>query len=132
MDLAGDVIMSATDYFETLLLDHALRQQAFSIQDWWVGLWTSNPTAAGLLTNEVQAGDYTRKLVTWDAAFTNTSPLVWAPAASDWGNVSYVCLLNAPTPGSGNMMIFQFRSSLDMNPGIGLNIPANALTASVV
>ncbi len=124
--------MSATTYFEGLILGHALRQQPFSIKDWFVGLWLADPTAAGLLTDEVAAGDYARKPVSWDAAFTNDAAIVWAPATSDWGDINFVCLLNSQVKGGGNMLIFQTRAVLDVNPGLGVTIPANGLTASVV
>ncbi len=123
--------MSATTYFEGLVLGHALRQQPFSIADWFVGLWTADPTVAGLLTDEVAAGDYTRKPVSWDAANTNDAAIVWAPATSDWGDINFVCLLNSQVKGGGNMLIFQSRGVLDVNPGLGVTIPANGLTASV-
>ncbi len=123
--------MSATTFFEGLVLGHALRQQPFSIADWFVGLWTADPTVAGLLTDEVAAGDYTRKPVSWDAANTNDAAIVWAPATSDWGDINFVCLLNSQVKGGGNMLIFQSRGILDVNPGLGVTIPANGLTASV-
>lgn len=124
--------MSATTYFEGLVLGHALRQQPFSISEWYVGLWTDDPTAAGLLTDEVTAGDYTRKLVSWGAGNTNDTPIVWAQATSDWGVISFVCLLNSPVKGTGNMLIFQDREDvLDINPGVSVTIPVNGLTASV-
>lgn len=124
--------MSATTYFEGLVLGHALLQQPFSISDWYVGLWTGDPTVAGLLPDEVAAGDYTRKPVTWDAAFTNASPIVWAQATSDWGEISHVCLLNSQVKGGGNMLIYQSRNILDINPGVSVTMPANGLTASVI
>ncbi len=124
--------MPATTYMEDLMLDHALRQQPFSITDWWVGLWKSNPTAAGLLTGEVANADYGRKPVTWAADFTNASVIVWT-ATTDWGspNPNYICLLNSQTKGQGNMLIYQSRSSLDINPGVIVNIPIGGLTVSV-
>lgn len=124
--------MSATTYFEGLVLGHALLQQPFSIEDWYVGLWTANPTAAGSLSGEVVAADYARKPVTWDAAFTNASPIVWAAATSDWGEVTYLCLLNTQAKTTGNMLIFQDRAVLDINPGVSVTLPANGLTASVI
>jgi hypothetical protein len=115
---------------ESLVLGHALLQQPFSIADWWVGLWRANPTAAGLMTWEVVAGDYSRRPVTWDSAFTNTSAIVWV-ADTDWGNIDYICLLNSQTKAQGNMLIYQSRSNLNIDPGVGVTIPANGLTASV-
>ncbi len=124
--------MSATTYFEGLVLGHALLQQPFSISDWYVGLWTGDPTAAGLLADEVAAGDYIRKPVAWDSAFTNASPIVWAQATSDWGEIDYICLLNSQVKGGGNMLIYQSRDILDINPGVSVTMPANGLTASVI
>ncbi len=124
--------MSTTTYFEGLVLGHALRQQPFSISDWFVGLWTGDPTVAGLLTDEVAAAEYVRRPVTWDSAFTNTSQIIWPAATSDWGEVNYLCLLNSQTKGGGNMLIYQTRDPLDVNPGVTVKIPAGGLTASVV
>lgn len=124
--------MPATTYFEGLILDHALRQQPFSVTDWYLGLWTADPTVAGLLSGEVGAADYGRRPVSWDAAFTNDAPIVWGAAAADWGEITFMCLLNSPTKATGNMLIFQPRDIIDINPGVGVTIPTNGLTASVV
>lgn len=124
--------MATTTYMESLILNHALLQQPFSISDWYVGLWTADPTIAGLLAGEVTAGDYARKPVTWDASFTNVSPIVWAPAVTDWGIVTYLCLLNSQVKSSGNMLLYQLRPLLDINPGVSVTISANGLTASMV
>ncbi len=124
--------MATTTYMEGLILAHALLQQPFSISDWYVGLWIADPTVAGLLTNEVAAGEYVRRPVTWDSAFTNASQIIWPAATSDWGEVTYLCLLNSQTKGGGNMLIYQSRNPLDVNPGVTVQIPAGGLTASML
>ena len=125
--------MPATTYFENLVLDHALRQQPFSVANWYVGLWTANPTAAGLLTGEVTAVDYQRQPVVWDTAFGNTSLVGWSAALNDWGDITYVCVLNSPTKATGNMLGFQIEDpSLDANPGVTIEIQAGALNWNVI
>ncbi len=116
---------------EGLLLGHALLQQPFSISDWYIGLWTADPTAAGLLSGEVTEPDYNRKLVTWDSAFTNASPIVWAAAAGDWGEITHIGLVNGPQKLTGNVLFYQDRSLLDINPGVSVTISAGGLTVSM-
>lgn len=124
--------MAATTYFEKLVLDHALLGQGFSISAWFVGLWTANPTVAGLLTGEVAAADYQRKAITFDSVHTNNGLILWDTPQSDWGDVTYVCLLNHPTKGQGNMLIYQNRSLLDIVPGQSVSIPVGGLSVSVL
>lgn len=123
--------MPATDYFESLILNHALNQQSFSIQDWYVGLWTGNPTSSGSLSNEVTAADYERKSISFDGTFSNTAAVEWAAAVNDWGLITYVCLINSEPKGTGNMLVYQSRDQLDVNIGIGVNIPIGGLTVAV-
>ena len=125
-------MMPATDYFEALVLSHAIHQQPFSIEDWYVGLWTSDPTSAGILTGEVAAADYIRKPVIFNTVFANLAAIEWANAVNDWGEVNNVCLINSPQKGSGNMLIYQPRDLLDVNPGIQVVIPAGGLTVALI
>lgn len=125
--------MATTTYFEGLILDYALNQQPYVIEDWYVGLWTSNPTEEGLLPGEVSAADYQRKPVEWSATFANTLRIDWAAALSAWGDVSYLALMNGPTKGTGNMLNYQLLSQLyAVEIGRPLFIPAGGLQLSVI
>jgi hypothetical protein len=99
--------MPATTYFEGLIFGHALLQKPFSIEKWYVGLFKADPTVAGLLTQEVNAADYARKSVLWNTSFTNSNQIDWAAPTVNWGDITYVALLNSPNPGSGNMLCFE-------------------------
>ncbi len=124
--------MAATDYFEQLVLAHALLQQPFSIETWYAGLWLTNPTASGDLDGEVSAGDYVRKPVAFNSSFANSSVIDWAAAQSAWGEVDYMCFLNSPVVGQGNMLAFQSRATLDITVGLPVTIPVGGLTLTLV
>lgn len=120
--------MASTDYFEQLVLGHALLQNPYSIQDWYLGLWIASPTSAGLLSGEVAAADYQRKPVSWAADFTNSAIINWAAATSNWGTVDYVALTNSPNKGSGNVLLYESTtSSFTVEIGRPLTIPAGGL-----
>lgn len=124
--------MAATTYFKTLVLDHALLQKPFSIQDWYLGLWTANPTQAGLLAGEVTAGDYIRKGIGWTAAYDNDALIQWAPALSSWGTITYIALINSPTKGTGNMLGYQSAGPFLVEIGRPLEVPIGGLIADLI
>lgn len=124
--------MATTDYFEKLVLDHALLGTSFSISDWYVGLWKTDPTAAGSLAGEVDAGDYERKAISFDSSHANDALIAWDAAASDWGSVSWVCLLNSSLKGKGNMLIYEERATLVIVSGTPVRIPVGGLTVSLI
>ena len=124
--------MAVTDYFEKLLLDHALNQQPFSIEDWYVGLWLTDPTVGGDLTGEVTADDYGRKLVDWTSAFDNDAQIDWAAATSVWGTVNWLALVNSPNKGSGNVLAYEATGPFDVQVGRPLTIPLGGLVMVAV
>lgn len=125
--------MAATDYFEKLLLEHALLGSPFSIQNWYVGLWLADPTPAGLVSGEVTAGDYQRKPISWNPSFGNISQIDWAAAISNWGAVNHIALANSPLKGSGNVLIFEPTSeTFDVTIGKALRVPVGGLTVAAV
>lgn len=125
--------MAATDFFELLALGHALNQEPFSIEDWYVGLWTNDPTATGSLADEVVTAEYQRLgPIAWDSSFANTSLLSWVQATTDWGDITHVCLLNSPTKSQGNMLVFQDRDSLDINIGVQVQIAVGGLVVTLI
>ena len=74
----------------------------------YLALYTEDPTKAGIGDSEVDQASYTRKEVTFtvpvDGVATNASKVEWGTATSNWGNVSYVAVLDAPS--SGFMLYF--------------------------
>lgn len=96
--------MSTTTYVETLILDHLIRDVPFSINGWYIGLFLTDPTKAGITSSEVSAGDYNRQPVTWTTANANSNEILWGPTTSSWGSVSYAALMDASA--SGNMIAY--------------------------
>lgn len=100
--------MSLSDYLEIKLLDHTLKNTAFTQPtNIYVALFTAAPTDAGGGT-EVSGNDYARvNHNSWDAASggaTENTGAVTFPQASggNWGTVTHIGLFDAPT--SGNML----------------------------
>lgn len=124
--------MAATTYFRDLLLGHALLQKPFSIEKWYVGLWRADPTAAGDLTNEVVQADYSRKAVLWGSTYVNANTIDWASPVNDWGDITYVALLNSPDPGSGNMLAYEpLPETFPMPVGQPATIPPGGLVVTI-
>lgn len=122
--------MPATTFYKKLVLDHGLLKVNYSTS-WYVGFWTADPTSAGLLTNEVSAIDYSRKQVNWDSTWANDAELFWDAALNDWGVITYVGLCNTAEKGTGNMLLYQSRAPLDVDPGTPVKIPVGGLTVDV-
>lgn len=99
---------NASDYLEDALLDHVLRNTAFTQPSaLYVGLFTSDPTDAGTGT-EVSGTNYARTAVTFGAASSGTatnSADVEFPAAGSggWGTVTHIGIYDASS--SGNLLI---------------------------
>jgi len=73
----------------------------------YLGLYTADPTKAGFSSNEVDAASYNRQVVKFsapkDGVATNDSQIDWSTATSNWGNVGYVSIMDAP---SGGFMLY--------------------------
>ena len=125
--------MPATDFFEALVLDHAIRQTPFTITTWWLGLWTADPTAAGLLSGEVTAADYQRKIITWSGANRNAAQINWAPATSSWGTVNFLALTNNATKNTGNVLVYgPTAKPFNVPSGVPLTVTPAGLLLEVV
>lgn len=96
--------MSAfSDYYENKIIDHMLRNQAFTppaamylaLFTAVTGLEANNPTA------EVSGGAYTRKVCALDAAAggvtANTSLITFPTATASWGTVTHWALVDHET-----------------------------------
>ena len=73
----------------------------------YLGLYTEDPTKAGFSSNEVDAASYNRQVVKFtppkDGVSTNEAQIDWSTATSNWGNVGYVSIMDAP---SGGFMLY--------------------------
>jgi hypothetical protein len=119
--------MPATTYLEGLVFGHLLLQNPFSIEDWYVGLWATNPTASGSLSGEVTASDYSRRAVNWNPAWQNSTAINWGAATSNWGAVLYVVLVNSPNKGNGKVLAYDDVGPYSVDIGRPLTIPALGL-----
>ena len=83
--------MSKTNYLETQLLNHVLRNTPYSGPTTvYVGLFTSAPGEAAGGT-EVSGGSYARQAVTFSApapdSCSNTADVLFPLATADWGTI---------------------------------------------
>ncbi len=124
--------MPATTYHSNQVLDYSLRQEGYTISTWYVGLWTADPTASGLLSGEVTAADYQRKAVTWSGTNDNAQQIDWAPATSNWGNVTYIALTDNATKNTGNVLVYApTTQTFIVNTGVPLTIVPAGLVLAV-
>jgi len=127
--------MSKTNYLEDELLDHVLRNAAFSSPTAvYVGLLTADPTEAGLTTNEVTGNAYAREEVTFGAPSSGTctnSGLVTFTTASggNWGTVTHFGIFDLV---SGGNMLYHNSLTADktINDGDTATIAIAALSVS--
>ena len=103
-----------TDYYENKIIDHMLRNQAFTPPTTvYLALFTSAPSDAGGGT-EVSGGSYARQSVTLSAASggasSNSADITFPQATADWGTITHCALMDAAT--AGNMLMW---TALDAN-----------------
>jgi hypothetical protein len=120
-------VAALSDYLENALLNHVLRNVAYtSPSGVWVALFTNAASAAqleaGTLTNEVSGGAYTyaRQSVTFAApsggATANSGVLTWTnmPGVT----VSYAAVVDASSVGTGNILVYGgLVTPKTLNPG---------------
>ena len=122
-----------TDYLENKLLDHVLRNTAYtSPTTVYVALFTAAPGEAGGGT-EVSGGGYARQAVTFGApsagSTSNSADITFPTATANWGTITHFAIFDAST--GGNMLYYgQLTSSVTVNSGQQLTIPAGNLTIS--
>lgn len=112
---------AASDYLEDKLLDHVLRNTAYtSPSAVYIGLCTSDPSTgstlenleAGTLTDEVATAGtaYARKAATYGAAsggsITTTANVTFDAATANWGTVTHVFVADGATAGAGNVLFY--------------------------
>jgi hypothetical protein len=108
---------AASNYLENKVLDHVLRNTAFTQpSSLHVGLFTNSSSnaatnlEAGTLTDEIStsATGYGRKTIAFNAASggnaTSSATVTFDAATASWGTVSHVAILDAST--SGNVLFW--------------------------
>jgi len=125
--------MSKTDYLETNLLNHVLRNTAYSSPTTiYVALFTVAPGETGGGT-EVTGGAYVREAVAFDAPVggqvSNTADVLFPIATADWGTLVAFALFDASS--AGNMLYYaNLTASRDILTGDQLRFPAGQLLVS--
>lgn len=97
-----------TNYLEDNLLNHSLRNVAFtSPASVHAALFTAAPGEGGGGT-EVSGGSYARQAVTFGAPSANTTSnsadVTYPTATADWGTVTHVAIFDAAS--GGNMLFY--------------------------
>jgi hypothetical protein len=97
--------MSFSDTFETTVLKWTFTTDSVTRPtNWYLGLFTSDPTDAGTGT-EISGNGYTREAVTFSVTgdtATNTAAIEFDAATASWGTVSHVGVFDAAS--SGNLI----------------------------
>ncbi len=95
-----------SDYLEKKLLDHVLRNTAYTPPaSVYLALFTTDPTDAGTGT-EVTGGAYARQKITFGAASSpggtasTTADIAFPVATANWGTVTHVGIYDAATAGN--------------------------------
>jgi hypothetical protein len=125
-----------SDYLETKILNHVLRNTAYTTPGTavYVSLHTADPTDAGTGT-EVSGTAYARVQVTaWDVpasrATQNTNAITWSAAGSNWGTVTHIGIWDALT--TGNMLFYgQLTPSKAVGTGATFSIGAGDLDVTL-
>ena len=122
---------AASDYLENVLLDHTLRNTAFtSPTAVYVGLSTGSFGDDNSGT-ELSGNGYARQVITCSAAssgsITNSSQISFPTATGSWGTVSHAGVFDASS--SGNLLFHgALSSSKAIESGDVLKIDASSLT----
>jgi len=114
--------MSASNYLENELLDHVLRNEAYTAPSTvYCALFTADDSGgataenleAGTLTNEVSDSGtaYARQAITFGSvasggSISNTATITFPTATADYGQVEYVAITDNATAGAGNVLYY--------------------------
>ena len=101
--------MDFTNYLANRLVKATVGDVSYTAPDKvYLALYTEDPTKAGKGDSEVDQASYTRKEVTFtepvDGVSTNANKVEWGTATSNWGNVSFIGVLDSAS--SGFMLYF--------------------------
>lgn len=99
--------MSFTNAFETTVLQFALTTTSVTRPtNWYIALFTSDPTETGAAGTEVTGGSYARTAVTFSVSGnlgTNSAAVEFPACTADWGTITHLGVMDASS--SGNMLV---------------------------
>lgn len=136
---------AASNYLENKVLDHVLRNTAYTQP---TGLWlalfnnTSTNTAAnleaGTLTDETSTSGtaYSRQSVTFAASSGGTAAtsatVTFSAATASWGTITHVAVMDGSTAGAGNVLFWgAVTTSKTIDTGDTFQITSGNLTISL-
>jgi hypothetical protein len=136
---------AASNYLENKVLDHVLKNTAFSQpSSLYLALFnnTSTNTAAnlenGTLTDETSTSGtaYVRKSVAFAAASGGTSAtsatVTFDAATASWGTITHVAVMDGGTAGSGNVLFWgAVTTSKTIDTGDTFQVTSGNLTISL-
>jgi hypothetical protein len=96
--------MSKSNYLESALLDHVLRNATMtSPTSVYVALFSANPTETGSLVNELAGDGYARQVVTFSApaagSCSNDGIINFPEASGDWVTATHFAVCDAVSGG---------------------------------
>lgn len=121
-------------YLANKLLDHTLRNVAYTPPSTvYLALYTSAP-GAGDTGTEVSGGDYARQEVTFnpasDGQVVNSADVVFPVATESWGTITHVGVRDAAT--GGNLLYYAALSTdKTIAAGDQIKFPAGQLSFSM-
>jgi len=134
---------AASDFLENKLLDHTLRNTAYTAPSTvYVGLFTSN---TGLETNNLAGANeistsgsaYARTAATFANAasggsISNTSSVTFPTATADWGIVTHIAITDGNTALAGNVLFYgALTTAKNVTIGDTFTINSNNLTVTL-
>ena len=137
---------AASNYLEDSLLNHTLRNTAFSQPaGLWLALFTNTSTnaAANLeagttSTDEISTSGtaYARKTVAFAAASSGTSAtnatVTFDAATANWGTVTHIAIMDSVTRGAGNVLFYgAVTTSKTIETGDTFQVSSGNLTVSL-
>ena len=101
--------MDFTNYLADKLIKATVGNETFTAPEKpYLALFTEDPTKDGLTSSEVAQASYNRQEVTMtvpvEGVSTNANQVDWSTATSNWGNVGWIAIMDAPS--SGSMLYF--------------------------
>lgn len=127
---------AASDYTENKVLDHVLKNTAFTQPtNLYLGLWTSDDgLESGTVTSEVSGGSYARQTLSFGTASggsASTDATVTFPAATaNWGTITHVAIMDADT--GGNVLFHgSVTTSKTIESGDTFQVSSGNLTVSL-
>jgi hypothetical protein len=141
---------AASSYLERSVLDHTLKNSAFTQPSvLYVALFTGTPAANlqdGTLTAEVSSSGtaYARQAITFSAASTtgsglsavttasNSATVTFPTATASFGTITYVAIMDNATRGAGNVLFFgAVTTSKSIDTGDTFQITSGNLTIAL-